>query len=978
MKKYQAAIIASVVWGCSSDPQTPVIGDRPDAGMDMPADSNTSDMTVTPDMTTEPDQPVDMVSEDMPSDMGPAIRTLANYRTCELDSDCPVGLGTCVLEIPLNRPDADGRDRVPLNEIFPELAQGQGVCSSVCTVNTESCSELSVNGNTPDPQPYVCQVIFEGQSPYPNPAPALPFDGELSPSELTAGVPFGAICRPPFQLSPDVDDGFCAPCVGGEACAGSAVCWDALTGEAAADGVAGTCLGACEGECPSGFECADIAGGSYCKPIVDTCSACLDRDGDGRGTGRCGGAAQPVTPVDCNDLNADVYYDAANPGHAFPEFCAPENDYNCNGLSDADEQIASTQWGDDHCTACGDTCSGDVLNGSLSCVQGVCTAICEMTHASCDGDARNGCEQPVDDSSRIYYRDSDGDGFGDPAVPQFACDPAVPPAGFVDNDDDCDDTSDQARPGGTEVCDGLDNDCDGDFDEGITFNTNGTNDCNAAAQGICANGTAQCDGAAGWTCLAADPEVEMCNGLDDNCDGQVDLTNGVPPVGAPIWYPDCDNDGYGVQPGALSRCFEPQSAPTACPNGSWSTVNTDCNDSDPSINPGRMEDCSTAADDNCLANDPPNTWTNAKSYYFDRDGDGYSPTPNSRTSYCTIIPNNWSEALYNQTDCDDNNASVNPSATETCNTPYDDDCDGQVHDAATGKVRRYRDVDGDGYGPNSSGFDFCFSSMTTNEQNTYPTSNGGDCNDSTTQRQVASNGHLYTGVDQAPNKIEVCEGLDNNCDGVIDDGCPVDFNVRNARSANDAQGTGSGWQLFECPGNKVMSGIRVRGKIPAGFCGGETGVFGVHAICTDPNISVNTNNNPFTYTTVNSSSEEGSILGFAPGPDGGCGWNTITDNTLNCSGNSSMRGFIGRDGARIDRIGPVCVQRTLTTSVTPATLNLSSESNGSQAPSGWNGGGDFRTTCANNEVVKGFWGAFQNNRLTAVDLRCVDMSLINR
>ena len=67
-----------------------------------------------------------------------------------------------------------------------------------------------------------------------------------------------------------------------------------------------------------------------------------------------------------------------------------------------------------------------------------------------------------------------------------------------------------------EVCDGNDNDCDGQTDEDLGGSPCGSNvgECNAGRE-VCRNGRIQCQGADG-------PENELCNGLDDDCDGQRD------------------------------------------------------------------------------------------------------------------------------------------------------------------------------------------------------------------------------------------------------------------------------------------------------------------------------------------------------------------------------------------------------------------------------------------------------------------------
>ncbi len=183
-------------------------------------------------------------------------------------------------------------------------------------------------------------------------------------------------------------------------------------------------------------------------------------------------------------------------------------------------------------------------------------------------------------------------------------------------------------------------------------------------------------------CDDADPAVhpdadEICNGIDDDCDARVDADT----IDAPTWYRDGDADGYGEDPTVTCDA----------PVGSVATGG-DCDDAQPSVYPGAPEACNDR-DDDCdseIDEDAVPAW------YFDDDGDGYGD-PTLFTEAC-LAPIRY---VAEGTDCNDANASINPGASEVCDTrDTDEDCDGLAEDAdsVTGTVSWYQDADGDGHG----------------------------------------------------------------------------------------------------------------------------------------------------------------------------------------------------------------------------------------------------------------------------------------
>jgi hypothetical protein len=174
-------------------------------------------------------------------------------------------------------------------------------------------------------------------------------------------------------------------------------------------------------------------------------------------------------------------------------------------------------------------------------------------------------KQTTDIGTHNICADTDGDGYSPP--------------------DDCVEGNPAIYPGGTEVCDGKDNNCNYITDEGCTICTDNDGDGYNAQTGC---GTLiDCDDSD----VAINPLAnESCDGVDNNCDGLVDESG----ANQTNYYPDADEDGYGSNNGAVLACNPPSGGGLI-----YLSSTGDCNDGDFSINPGAPEMCGDEIDNNC-------------------------------------------------------------------------------------------------------------------------------------------------------------------------------------------------------------------------------------------------------------------------------------------------------------------------------------------------------------------------------------------
>lgn len=161
------------------------------------------------------------------------------------------------------------------------------------------------------------------------------------------------------------------------------------------------------------------------------------------------------------------------------------------------------------------------------------------TIEKCNGIDDN-CSGEIDEglNRTAFYRDEDGDGYGRDDVSLQAC---IAPRGYVSQGSDCDDFTPARRPGLSESCNGIDDDCDGLTDEAPlndVFNPglSAENDfeCVTGLFGACSAGNLRCDNHRRVCVSRRQPSREVCDGIDNDCNNADGGADEQPECGGPI------------------------------------------------------------------------------------------------------------------------------------------------------------------------------------------------------------------------------------------------------------------------------------------------------------------------------------------------------------------------------------------------------------------------------------------------------------
>lgn len=488
-----------------------------------------------------------------------------------LGGPCTVGVGQCqntgsnscvggaiVCNAQPHNPSAEGCDGLDNDcdgatdeDLTVATTCGVGACTSTGAI---VCSSGTLQGDTCQSKSATIELCGDGVD---NDCNGSVDDGFDVGTECSAGV--GACKKQGQKVCTADKNGTECNAIAGittiEVCDGVDNDCDGATDENLT--VATTCgVGACASTgslvCSGGMPQADT-----CQPKSATVESCdnMDNDCDSAtdenltvatscGVGEC--AAVGVIACSGGQLQADT----CQPKNGSAEVC-DDLDNNCNGIVDEDLTVATT-CGVGECASTGViACSDGITKPDTCTAKNSSAEVCDGLDNNCDGAIDENLDKPTTC------------GIGEcSATGVITC------SGGVLKTDTC-----TAKNVNTEICDDLDNDCDGEIDENLDQVTQcGVGACQSTGQIVCSSGVLQSD-----TCQISNPAIEVCDGLDNDCDGATDedLTQ-------ECYSGDPVSKGVGI-------CV---AGSQSCEAGVWSACAGE-------VLPSNNENCDNSLDDNC-------------------------------------------------------------------------------------------------------------------------------------------------------------------------------------------------------------------------------------------------------------------------------------------------------------------------------------------------------------------------------------------